>query len=229
MNSKSALVVGATGLIGGHCLKLLLDDDAYSKVSVITRRQLQLKHEKLEQCVIDFDQLEHHASFIKANDVFCCLGSTIKKAGSQENFSKVDFAYPYQIAQIASANGSEQFLIVTSIGANPQSSVFYYRIKGEVENAVSTLPFRGVHIFRPSMLLGKREEFRLRDQVGAIVMRMLSFGMIGRWRKFRVIRASAVAHAMIQVAKRNLSGVNVFESNHIQSIYDEALAEHIIG
>jgi uncharacterized protein YbjT (DUF2867 family) len=215
---KTALLLGAGGLAGGHCLQLLLEDEAYAKVIIWVRKPLALRHPKLEQAVVDFARLESYAQQAKANDVFCCLGTTIKKAGSQAAFRQVDFTYPIEIAKIAAANGAEQFLIVTSLGANPKSAIFYSRVKGEVEAAITPLPFRAIHIFRPSLLLGERQEVRPGEKIAEKVAGAFSFLLRGPLRKYRPIHARVVAAAMVEVAKRNLSGVNIFESERIQEV-----------
>jgi uncharacterized protein YbjT (DUF2867 family) len=215
---KTALLLGAGGLVGGHCLQLLLEDEAYAKVIIWVRKPLALRHSKLEQAVVDFARLESHAEPANANDVFCCLGTTIKKAGSPAAFRQVDFTYPFKIAKIAAANGAEQFLIVTALGANPQSSIFYNRVKGEIEAALTPLPFRAVHIFRPSLLLGERQEVRPGEKIAEKAAGAFSFLFRGPLRKYRPIPARVVAAAMIEVAKRNLPGVNIFESDRIQEV-----------
>lgn len=216
--NRSALLVGASGLVGGHCLRLLLENPAYSKIILLVRRSLGIRHPKLDEHVVDFDALEKYSDLLKVNDVFCCLGTTIKKAGSQEAFRKVDFTYPAEIAAIASKNGAEQFLIITALGANPRSSIFYTRVKGEVEEAVQKLPFKAIHIFRPSLLLGERAKRRPGEKIGEPVLKGLEFILVGPLRKYRTIEAAAVAAAMIAVAGKNLQGINIFESDQIQSI-----------
>jgi uncharacterized protein YbjT (DUF2867 family) len=215
---RTALVLGSTGLVGGHTLGLLLADPNYRRVTAPVRRPLPVKHEKLVQLMLDFDHLADQADAFRVDDIFCCLGTTIKTAGSQEAFRKVDFTYPVEAARIGAANGAHRFLLVSSLGANPQSSVFYSRVKGETEEAVGQLPFRLVAIFRPSMLMGKRKEFRLGEVLITPVMRGLSFGMVGRWRRFRPIEAEVVACAMVAVASMDLSGRQVFESENIQGV-----------
>ncbi|MGH7451719.1 MAG: NAD(P)H-binding protein [bacterium] len=216
--AKSALLLGASGLVGGHCLERLLYDAAYDKVIALVRKPLALHHIKLEQQVADFSRLQNNAHLMKAHDIFCCLGTTIKKAGSQAAFRQVDFTYPFEIAKIAAANGAEQFLIVTALGANPASRIFYNRVKGEVEAAITALAFRAVHIFRPSLLLGERQEIRLGERTAERVAKIFSFLFVGSLRKYRPIEASVVAAAMIAVAKRNLAGVDIFESDQIQAL-----------
>ncbi|KAA0231840.1 oxidoreductase [candidate division KSB1 bacterium] len=217
--AKTALVLGASGLVGSHCLQLLLDNAAYDKIIVWLRKPLPVQHAKLEQDMIDFDQLSPYADKLKnVQEIFCCLGTTIKKAGSPEAFYKVDFTYPHEIAKLAAQNGVQQFLIVTALGANSRSSIFYNRVKGEIETALGKLPLPGLQIFRPSLLLGERQEFRLGERIGAIVFTALSFAFFGRLRRYRAIAASVVAEAMIRIAQQNLTGVNIFESEKIQAL-----------
>jgi uncharacterized protein YbjT (DUF2867 family) len=147
--------------------------------------------------------------------VFCCLGTTIKKAGSQEVFRKVDYAYPLRIAELAIANGAEQLLIVTALGADPNSRIFYNRVKGEIEQAISKIPFRAIHIFRPSILVGNRRESRPGERIGIAAMKFFSFLMVGSWRKYRPIRAELVARAMIAAAKMSRYGISIYESDEI--------------
>ena len=213
---RTALIIGATGLVGGHCLELLLQDEHYAHVATIGRRPAARVHRKLKQHIIDFKTLKPEADVTKADDVFCCIGTTIKKAGSREAFRKVDYEYPLDVARVVAENGAQQFLLVSSVGADARSSMFYSRVKGEIEAAVSTLPFDGVHIFRPSLLLGKREEPRTGERIAEAVLKVFSFMLSGSWKKYRPIEARAVAAAMVGVAKRHPQGVNVFESDQIK-------------
>ncbi len=218
--NHSALLLGASGLVGGHCLNLLLEDDHYDLVRIFVRKELPIQHKKLQQRVVDFDQLEYYAEQMKVNDIYCCLGTTIKKAGSQDNFYKVDFTYPFEVSRIAIRQGVEQFLIVTAMGASPQSKVFYNRVKGNIEEALAKLNFRTLMIFRPSFLLGHRPETRTGERIGIFLFRLFSFLLIGRWRKFRAIPARTVAEAMITMAKLNLQGTADYNSDAIQLIVD---------
>jgi uncharacterized protein YbjT (DUF2867 family) len=221
MSTRSALIAGASGLIGGQCLRFLLDNAMYGKVTALVRRPLPVSHAKLEQHVVDFDRLKSFSHVIRADDVFCCLGTTRKKSGSREGYEKIDYTYPFEMAKIASGNGARQFLIVSSVGANPLSSVLYLRIKGKVEEAIKNLPFRSVHIFRPSMLVGKRKEFRWEDYVVPPLLKLAGLGMVGKLRKYRAIEGKTVAFSMVEIARMDLEGVYVYESDEIQSIYDQ--------
>lgn len=218
MNHRTALLLGATGLVGGHCLNFLLNDESYGRVSVLGRRPLEREHPKLEQHLVDFDRLEDSAELIRAQDVFCCLGTTIRKAGSQEAFRRVDFEYPLQSARIAARQETERFLIVTAIGADPGSRIFYNRVKGEVEEAVRALPFESLVILRPSLLLGEREEMRPGERLAEPAMRALSPLMLGPARKYRPIEARKVAAAMVRLAKEGRQGVRIVESDEIARI-----------
>jgi uncharacterized protein YbjT (DUF2867 family) len=215
---KTAALLGATGLVGSRCLQHLLHDPSYNEVRAIVRRLISPGHPKLRVIDADFDRLSALGPQLGANDVFCCLGTTIKKAGTREAFRKVDFEYPVNAATSAVEQGAEQFLLVSSLGANPASRVFYNRVKGEVEEAISRLPFAAIHIFRPSMLLGERAEYRPAEKVGAALMTSLSFLMVGKWKKYRAIEADVVARAMVSAARQGRSGVNVYESDTIQEM-----------
>jgi len=217
--TKTALIAGATGLVGGHCLVRLLRAPEYGGVVALTRRPLATTDPKLEQRVVEFDQLGREGfDFPQVDDVFCCLGTTIKVAGSQAAFRQVDFVYVVSLASLALGRGAQQFLLVSSLGANPKSPIFYSRVKGETEAAVSALTFEGRQIFRPSILVGERREQRPGERAGIAVMRGVSFAMLGPLRKYRPIAAATVANAMVRVAVQAPSGVNVYESDVLERL-----------
>jgi len=218
METKTALLVGASGLVGGHCLQFLLEESSYTCVVILVRRPLAITHDKLVQHVINFSELETLGEYLTADDVYCCLGTTIKNAGTQDAFRKVDFDYPIKIAALTQHCGAAQFLLVSSLGADPHSRVFYNRVKGEVEETVQKISFVTINIFRPSLLLGKRTEYRTGEKAGAFIMSGLKFALAGPLKKYRAIQARDVAKAMVRTAQMNLRGVNVFESQRIQEI-----------
>lgn len=213
--SRTALLLGATGLVGSHVLDLVLADETYTAVATLGRRAPDRTHPKLTHHVIDFDRLDDFAELIRGDEVFCCLGTTMRQAGSQEAFRRVDQVYPVTVAQRAQANGVAQWLMVSALGANARSSIFYNRVKGEVEDAVRALPFRGVYCFRPSLLTGRRAETRPGEQVGEAVLQGLGFLLVGPLRKYRAIAAEAVARAMVVVARQAPGGIQVYESDAI--------------
>jgi uncharacterized protein YbjT (DUF2867 family) len=198
-------------MVGGHLLRLLLDDPGYASVAVLTRRTLGRTEPKLVEIVADFERPDSYRAHAGVDDVFCCLGTTIKKAGSQEAFRKVDHAYPVAVAETAAAAGAKQYLIVTAVGADPKSGVFYNRVKGEVEQALRALPFPGgVKIFHPSILLGDRGESRPAERIGAALMSLTAPLFVGGLSSYRAIDGSAVARAMWRAA-REPEGSRVYE------------------
>ncbi len=216
--NKTALLFGATGLVGRHLLDFLLLHGAYSRVKAFTRRPLELEHPKLETHIIDFDRPESFRSLLRGQDLFISLGTTIAKAGSQETFRKVDYDYPLQIAQAALANGVNQLLLVSSVGADPDSLFFYSRVKGELEEAVKKLDFWAVHIFQPSVLLGQRNENRWGEELAGKIGKVLDRISGGLLTRYRPIEADYVAKAMVHAAQGLEPGVHVYPSHWLQKM-----------
>lgn len=212
---RTALLLGASGLVGGHCLELLLRDATYAQVRAPVRRPLRREHPKLNAPVVDFDHPDDAAGVWEGDDVFCCLGTTLRRAGSREAFRRVDFGLPTEIARRAAANGAEQLLLVSALGADAGSRVFYQQVKGETEAAVRVLPFRGVCIVRPSLLLGDRDEPRWGERVGEAILRPLSPLLVGPLRKLRPVQARDVAAALVRCARKRLPGTHVVQSDAI--------------
>ncbi len=208
---KTAIIAGATGLVGSYLLKELLEEEHYSKVTVLVRKPLQQSHPRLEQVIFDFDNPDK--SVITADDVYCCLGTTIKKAGSKEAFRKVDYHYPLMLGQTAFENKCQNFAVVTAIGSSEKSSFFYNRVKGELERDLKKIPFHGLFIFRPSMLLGPRKEVRLGEEAGKFFMR--AFGFLFP-KNMKGIHASQVAGAMAYYLVKQQSGIHIIESGQMQ-------------
>lgn len=213
--SRIALVTGASGLVGGHLLQLLLADAAYARVITLARRRLDTHHAKLDQRLLDLGALDAVSDPPEIDDAFCCVGTTIKKARSQEAFRKVDYDYVPGFARAAQRAGARQFLLVTALGADPASRIFYSRVKGEIEHAVRQLPFEGIQIFRPSFLMGDRAEVRRAERIGVPIARALAPLLVGPLRRYRPIDAADVARAMVQIAKEAPRGPNVFEYDGI--------------
>lgn len=217
--TRTALIAGASGLVGGHCLNLLLQSERYSQVISIGRRDVPVIHPKLDQQVVDFDNLRKYASILAAaDDVYCCLGTTIKKAGSKEAFYKVDYKYVVQLAELTSASQASQFLVVTAMGADPKAKIFYNKVKGRAEKDIQAQNFTTIHIFRPSLLLGEREEKRLGETIGAALMKPLSILMLGPLKKYKPIKGETVARAMLQAASMDKEGIFIYPSNKIEQL-----------
>ncbi len=210
MESKTAIIAGASGLIGSSLTQQLLNSKDYGQVVALVRKPLNIEHPKLNQQVIDFDQLAELPDFPKGDDVFCTLGTTIKTAGSKEAFYKVDFTYPYELAKRALAAGAERYFIVSAMGADVDSLYFYNRVKGEIEDKVSFLDYRTIYIFKPSLLRGDRNESRLGEKIALAITRIIPF--IGPLKKYHPIHADKVADAMLKVAKQEVKGCYYYES-----------------
>lgn len=215
---KTAILFGGSGLVGGFCLDLLLESPIYAKVLSFGRKKMNREHKKLEQIVIDFDNLSESENLIQGNDLFCTLGTTIKKAGSQEAFRKVDLVYPAEIAKIAVKNGVSQFILVSSAGADSNSSSFYTKVKGELEDVIRELPFWGIHILRPSLLLGNRKESRPLERFGIIVSRGIGFLMGDLLGKYQPVKAEDVAKAMVIEAQSLEGGIKRLTSDAMVKI-----------
>jgi uncharacterized protein YbjT (DUF2867 family) len=214
---RSALLLGATGLVGSHCLDLLLRDPDYEAVHVLARREPGPRHPKLHVHLLDFDQLETAAGRFWVQDVICCLGTTIARAGSEQAFRRVDLDYPVRAAQLASEAAVDHFLVVSAMGADPNSRVFYNRVKGEMEEKVSGFPFAAVWVLRPSLLLGERSESRRAERIAAAISRPAAPLMVGPLRKYRPIHAADVARALVTLAKSEGRG-GVVESDRIAEL-----------
>ena len=216
MIKRKALIVGASGLIGGYCIQTLLDDPNYSEVIALVRRPLLISHHKLQEVRVNFDDLEQGVSSISVNDVYCCLGTTIKKAGSQDSFRAIDLSLVVTVAERMKKLGTEQFLVISSLGADENSKVFYNRTKGEMEEALRELSYPCLRIIRPSLLLGKRDEFRLGEKIGAVLTPLLKPFLVGSLQKYTPVKAESVARFMVKIAHdQPISGVHVYESNMI--------------
>lgn len=215
-SAKTALVAGSTGLIGQCLLRRLIHDPRYSRIVALTRRPLLISHPKLQVVTADLDALSQVIDDLQADDWYCALGTTIKQAKSKEAFRSVDYDYPLALAKRAVFSGAEQFLLVSAMGASAESSIFYSRVKGEIERDLIALQIPKLHLFRPSLLLGERAELRRGERIGAIVMKGIHPLLLGSFRKYRGIEGDAVAAAMIKAANTDLNpGVYVYQSDII--------------
>lgn len=216
--NKKALIIGATGLIGNELVKLVLKSDYYQKIYVLVRRETGLSNDKLEEILANFDDLEESLKSIQVDDIYNCLGTTIKKAGSKEEFYKVDFTYPIEIARIMKKKGSGTFLNVSALGAKKGSIIFYNRVKGELEDALQNTGFSSLVIFRPSLLLGDRKEKRTGEDIAKKTYKVLDKIFVGPFKKYSGIKGQTVANAMFEMAKRNPQGLTILESDKIKEV-----------
>jgi uncharacterized protein YbjT (DUF2867 family) len=212
----AALIAGATGLIGGQLLAQVGKFNDYGHVIAIARRPLAASAH-VETRIVNFDALAP-ADCAGADVIFCALGTTIKKAGSQDAFQRVDLGYVKRLAKTSHAAGAKQFVLVSSIGADANSSNFYLRVKGEVEQAITAMPFRAIHIFRPSLLLGARNESRAGEGIGQALMPVLNPILVGGLRKYRAIPAADVARAMAVAPLQTPAGTHTYEYDQIMAL-----------
>lgn len=212
---KTALIVGSSGLIGNLLLQMLILDDSYGRVISLVRKSSGYQHPHLQEVVINFDQLEQLDLEEKVDDVFCCLGTTMKKAGSKEAFRKVDLHFPLKIAEWTKQRGARQFLLISAVGASARSGVFYNQVKGELEEHLKKMHFESLHIFQPSLLLGDRKERRLGEDIGKFIFPAISRFFFGKWSKYKSIEGRQVANAMIGKAKENQRGIHTWHYNQM--------------
>jgi uncharacterized protein YbjT (DUF2867 family) len=215
---RTALIIGATGLVGSELLKLLIKDNYYSEVVVFSRKIVLDTAEKVTQHVVNFDKLEDYKEKLFANDIFCCLGTTMKNAGSKDAFYKVDFEYVITVAKLTSANGATTFNLISAMGADANSSVFYSKVKGEIEEAIKKLKFRSINILRPSLIIGQRNESRPLERLAQTMGKRLPFLFSGPFRKYRPIKASDIAKGVLKAAKLPSQGIQTYSSQEIEKL-----------
>jgi len=210
---RSVLLIGATGLVGSECLRLLLQNDTFSRVVVLSRRPLigDSSHPKLKTHLVDFDRLTSAASWFAVDQIICALGTTMKAAGSRARFRAVDLLYPLTAAHLGVEKRVSHFLLVSALGANPDSRFFYSRMKGELEYAVAELPYRSLTIARPSLLVGKRERPRLGERVAGGLRALFPA-------RYRPIHATDVARVLIQHAEADEVGRRIIESIELRAM-----------
>lgn len=205
LKQYTALVLGATGLVGKALVNQLCQDPRYTSVTCLVRSPLQSKHyhdplNKIQALVIDFDYLQDYQGYFSVDHVYCCLGTTIKQAGSEKAFRRVDFEFVHVAAQLTRAQRGRSFVWISSVGANAKSKNFYLRVKGEVENAILTMPqLDNAAAVRPSLLIGERNERRYAESLGISISKFLSPLMIGKFAKYKPVNANQVAFEMIKL------------------------------
>jgi uncharacterized protein YbjT (DUF2867 family) len=214
---KTALVFGSSGLVGGHLLSQLIENDDYNKIKIFVRSQPEINDPKVEIIKTDFNNLENHKEDIKGDDCFFCIGTTKQNSPDKSEYRRVELDVPKQIAQIAKSNSVNSFVFVSSGYADPKSSGDYLKFKGEVEEELKRLNFPKLGIMRPSFLLGDRKEKRIGEKIGIFVFKLLSPLFLGPLKKMKPIHSATVAKAMIAITQNDTSQT-IFESNEILEI-----------
>lgn len=204
------MLLGATGLVGQECLRLLIDDESVSRVVVLTRRPTlpALAALKVEEHIIDFADLASCGAFFDVDQVICALGTTLRKTPSRDVYRSIDFNYPVTAAHMAVERGARHYLIVSAVGANSKSPLFYNRLKGEVEDALKAMPFRSLTIAQPSVLIGERVEPRLSEKIAWSLAFLTP-------PKYRPVHAASVAHALVHFARLDERGVRIIPNKEI--------------
>jgi uncharacterized protein YbjT (DUF2867 family) len=220
MEKRKALLIGASGLIGSQLLEYLLNNEDYSSVIALIRKPLTVKSEKLRNKVVNFEDFSQlRENITPGNVIFCCIGTTMKNVkGDKATYRIIDFDIPIGIARQGIAMGYQQFILVSAVGADSHSSNFYLRLKGEVEDAIGKLPFEAIHIFRPSILIGKRKERRWGEGIAQILGKYFSFLLTGKWSKYKAISSNEVALGLMRAADSNKRGMIIYHYNEIISL-----------
>ncbi len=222
---KRALVAGATGLVGRELVERLLVSEAYDRVVALVRSGMHLTHPKLEQQIVNFDELEQMSTdLVKGSVIFCALGTTMKRAKTRENFKRADYDYPMALGRLASRHGAERMLIVTAMGANRKSLFFYSRVKGQVEADLEALGLRALHIFRPSLIVGDRREPRPGEGIAAGLAKKAPFLFMGKMKPYAPVEASKIAAAMVHVSVTANDAFRIIRSDEI-ALLSAACAE----
>ncbi|GMN09646.1 hypothetical protein MTsPCn9_16890 [Croceitalea sp. MTPC9] len=208
---KTAIILGATGLVGGILLELLVKDERYKKIVLFSRRPVEIKSQKIEEYLCDLLELDQQQEHFMADEVFCCIGSTNAKTPDKELYRRIDYGIPVATAKLCIQNNINTLIIVSALGADANSSIFYNRIKGEMEDEVLTLEIPKTHMVQPSMIGGNRKEKRPREYFFKKMMQVLSFLFQGSLKKYRVIHPGTIAKSMVWLAN------NDFEKNRILS------------
>ena len=214
---KTALLFGSSGLVGGQILNQLTNDVNYSKIKIFVRSEPEIQSNKLEIIKTDFNDLENFKDYIKGDDCFFCIGTTKKNSPNQDEYRRIEFDIPKQVARLAKINEVKSFIFVSSISANSKSSSDYLRFKGQVEEEIKNLNFQKIAIMRPSFLMGKRKENRVVEKVGIPIFNFLSPLFLGSLKKMKPINSEIVAKIMIRAANENMQKT-VFESDEIVAL-----------
>ena len=205
---KTAIVIGATGLVGRNLVQLLLKDTRFDRVKTFVRRSGNFKHQKLEEYIVDFDQPDPWKKLVTGDVLYSAMGTTLRAAGSKEAQYKIDYAYQYRVAKIGVDNGVPEYVLISAAGSDTRSKIFYSRMKGELERDIKKLPFETIHIIHPGMLAGARAEVRTGEKLGIRLMNII--GMIPGLGMLKPIPGMEVAHAMINATFRHVTGIHTY-------------------
>jgi len=217
--SKTAIIIGATGLTGSLLLQRLLNDKRYKSIKLLSRNSCNIKHSKVEEYLMNLFELEKNQDLFIADEVFCCVGTTKAKTPEKETYLKIDYGIPITLAQICVKKGIGTFLVISAMGANKSSKLFYNRTKGRMEEDVLREKIKNTYILQPALITGNRKEKRFGEKIAKIVMTLLNPFLIGKFKKYKSIKAETIANTMIWLANTNYKSGRI-SSNEIQKISD---------
>jgi uncharacterized protein YbjT (DUF2867 family) len=217
--NKHAIVIGANGLVGTEITKQLLKDEYYEKVTLISRRYIELEHEKLEVQIVDFKNLHKDWDLFKCDDIFYCLGTTRSDTPKKSDYHKIEFDYCVNIAKISHHNKVNKFIYISSAGASIKSWFYYLKLKGEVENSLMQIGFNYLHIVRPYVLMGKRDNFRYGESIARFFLQLFNFMMVGFLKNIKGMPANILAKAMIHYVKLNQKGTFIHTNRQIHELF----------
>ncbi len=200
---KTAIILGATGLTGGILLQQLVQDDRYTKIKLFSRKRVDLSHPKIEEYIIDMLELRNSAHDFTADDVFCCIGTTASKTSSKELYHEIDYGIPVSASRLCKTNKIGVFIVISALGADANSSIFYNRTKGEMEEAVLEFDIPKTHLLQPSLIGGKREEKRLGEYFFKILMKVINPLLLGPLKKYQTISPETIVSAMVWLANHD--------------------------
>ncbi|WP_372793814.1 NAD-dependent epimerase/dehydratase family protein [Lutibacter sp.] len=215
---KTAIILGATGLTGSILLQKLINDDRYESIKLFSRKKMEGLPNKVEQFIGDILELENFLANFKANEVYCCIGTTAKKTPNKETYKRIDFGIPVTAAKLSKLNNIPTFMVVSAMGANAKSSVFYNKTKGEMEQEVLLQNIPNTYILRPSIIGGNRKESRLLEKIGLIIFKIIQPLFIGKLKQYKIIVAEEIAQAMLNLANSKTSKEKIITSDKIREI-----------
>ena len=219
--AKTAIIIGATGLTGGLLLQGLLEDNRYQKIKLFSRKSCNIKHPKIEEYLVDLFELEKQQHLFIADEVFCCIGTTKAKTPNEEQYLKIDYAIPAALARLCRKMGIPTFLVISALGANKKSKIFYNRTKGRMEEEILRNTIKNTYILQPSLIGGSRNEKRLGEKIAKLFMSVLNPFLIGSFKKYRSIHPKTIVNAMIWLANNEYKSGRI-PSNEIQQIADNS-------
>ena len=218
---KTAIILGASGLTGGFVLQKLIEDERYDTIKLFSRSKIEGLPDKVQQFIGDLLELNQFKTDFTADEVYCCIGTTAKKTPDKTLYKKIDFGIPVAAAKLSKENNISTFLVISAMGANKNSTVFYNKTKGEMENSVLKQQIKNTYVLRPSLIGGDRQETRLLEKIGLVIFKVIQPLFIGKLKKYKIVNAETIAQAMIGLANTKYSEV-IITSEHINKLGNNA-------